>query len=676
MLSFDRAMDSRLRTTSVERGSRAENTRMVGGLHLPLHDIPAEPVGRNSRPSARASTPCQPSKASDWRLSHALSDPSKVIFLDVETTGLSWYYDELTLVGWSIGEQYQVYVAGDEPTSLFSALAAATSLVTFNGTLFDLRFLKKTFGEFPLPRHHIDLRYLAKRVGLTGGQKAIERTLGLSARVGLEDVDGAAAVILWHRFLRGDNYALSKLVDYNRHDVVGMCEILDAVLDRLDLHPDLLFSRPRFSQQAQLIRSQALSFVGPSPSGRRKFLSYSTLFKGSAAERATIVGIDLTGSESRPSGWCIMRGPEAETCQVSSDDEIYHRVITARPSIVSIDSPLSLPYGRISVEDSDPTRHEFGIMRRSERELKRRGINVYPCLLPSMQGLTRRGMLLAERLRSEGIPVIESYPGAAQDIMGIPRKGAGIEFLKQGLVDFGIQGAFEERTISHDELDAITSAIVGSFFLSGRFEALQGPSEDALIIPELKTDRSHRMIIGVSGRICAGKTAASRIIEKHGFSYTRFSLVIDDEIVARGETPNRATRQHMGSKIHSEKGQRWLCEKVLTRVSGEQFVVVDGLRFPEDHAYFAENFGSEFIHLHVSASDKIRAARYAENESDGLPFDFADEQPVESRIGALERLANIVISNEGSVAQLSDKVLNAVRKLSQDQHIECPSQLW
>ena len=63
-------------------------------------------------------------------------------------------------------------------------------------------------------------------------------------------------------------------------------------------------------------------------------------------------------------------------------------------------------------------------------------------------------MRLAERFRSLGIPVIESYPGAAQDIMGIPRKGAGVEYLRQGLADFGVRGSFVDNTVSHDELDA------------------------------------------------------------------------------------------------------------------------------------------------------------------------------------------------------------------------------
>ena len=53
-------------------------------------------------------------------------------------------------------------------------------------------------------------------------------------------------------------------------------------------------------------------------------------------------------------------------------------------------------------------------MRESERELKRRGVNVYPCLIRSMQRLTARGIRLAGTLRERGLPVIESYPGAAQ----------------------------------------------------------------------------------------------------------------------------------------------------------------------------------------------------------------------------------------------------------------------
>lgn len=639
---------------------------------LPLQDLPLD-QRKTTKPLVRGPKPAKPL---DRRFAAALADPTKVLFLDVETTGLSWFYDQLTIVGWAVDDRYHLHIAGEDPAKLVDALRNANTLITFNGTLFDLRFLKKTFGEITLPSVHIDLRYLAKRAGLVGGQKAIERILGLPRRAGFEEMDGAEAVLLWHRYLRGDEQALSRLIEYNRHDVLGMCGILDEVMDRLEVHPDLLFRRPKFAGKAYAIQAH----ISPDADRRNAARwnsapSFTALFRGTPAQKATIVGIDLTGSEARPSGWCVLRANKVHTAMINSDDELFGRTVATRPALVSIDSPLSLPFGRVRVEDDDPGRQQFGIMRQCERELKRRGINVYPCLLPSMQRLTSRGMRLAQRLRSVGIPVIESYPGAAQDIMGIPRKGVGVEFLRQGLVDFGIRGRFVRNPVTHDELDAITSAVVGSFFLSQRYEALRGPSEGALIIPDPKTSGYSRMIIGISGRICAGKTTTARFLEELGFAYTRFSLVIDDEIVARGETLDRATRQAVGLEINRTKGQGWLCEKVLGRVAGHECVVIDGLRFPEDHAFFFERFGPDFIHLHVQAAAELRAARYREHEQDGIPFEVAESQPVEGKISELANLASAVIRNEGTLAEHRENVLNCLRSIREAQNHECPSQL-
>jgi predicted nuclease with RNAse H fold/dephospho-CoA kinase len=601
-----------------------------------------------------------------------LADPARVIFLDVETTGLSWFYDELTIVGWSVDGKYQFFVSGGDAAPLLEALRAAYAMITFNGTMFDVRFLKKTFGELSLPDTHIDLRFLSRRVGLSGGQKAIERTLGIEARDGVEGVDGAAAVLLWHQYLRGDNQALVRLIDYNRRDVYGMCGILDEVMDRIDVCPDLLFQRPRFGERGRGILAEQIPNVSRRVDAEHRAKSrFEEIFRGTPAEHATVVGIDLTSSATRPSGWCVLKGRNAETSTISTDDEILQSVAASRPALVSIDSPLSIPSGRIRVEDDDPGRHQFGIMRRCERELKRRGINVYPCLLPSMQNLTRRGMHLANRLRSLGFPVIESYPGAAQDIIGIPRKGAGIELLKQGLADFGIRGRFQTEDVVHDELDAITSALVGSFFLSGLYEPLRGPSEGALIIPAMIAGRHSGMVVGISGRICAGKTTSARILERHGFAYTRFSLVIDDEIVARGEQVDRVSRQRVGHDIHTTKGQRWLCEKVLERVAGKEVIVIDGLRFPEDHAFFSETFGSSFFHLHIQASEALRATRYRTTAGDGPAFEVVDRQPVEAKIDGLGALATANMHNEMTIAELENNVLKWVKSLPQGPDRQC-----
>lgn len=418
-----------------------------------------------------------------------LEDPSRTMFLDIETTGLSKHYDYITLIGYEFGGDYHIWLPGQPEDHFRAALGRSTSLVTFNGSGFDLPFLESSFERLPWPKHHVDLRYACRRIGLTGGQKLIERALHIKCRDGIEEVDGAVAVILWHRYLRGDKAALRQLIEYNRADVRAMAHILDHVLAcasekdlvsrMVELHsfcasPDIRFGLAHSSSQL------------PEPSAHlRNVSTFIDLFANTPAERAKVVGLDLTGSEARPSGFCIMRGNHAVTDTVSTDAEMIDKVVAARPDLVSIDSPLCLPVGRTRVTDDDPTRQSAGIMRMSERILKRRGINVYPCLLPSMQRLTARGIMLAKELRSRGIEVIECYPGAAQDIMGIPRKGAGEEWLKLGLSEFGITGEFTTQRLTHDELDAITCCLVGSFHIAGLTEELGGDGEEPMIVPKL-----------------------------------------------------------------------------------------------------------------------------------------------------------------------------------------------
>ena len=171
-----------------------------------------------------------------------------------------------------------------------------------------------------------------------------------------------------------------------------------------------------------------------------------------------VFGIDLTGSEKRASGIALLDGSNVEfTKRIKLDSELEAEAVKARVELVSIDSPLSLP------ENPDK------IYRDCELTLKRRGIGVFWCLLPTMKNLTMRGINLATKLRSVGLKVIESYPGAAQDVLKIPRKQKGIQVLANALAEFGIRGNLD---VSHDELDAVTAAIVGQYYLRGEYEAL------------------------------------------------------------------------------------------------------------------------------------------------------------------------------------------------------------
>jgi predicted nuclease with RNAse H fold/dephospho-CoA kinase len=363
----------------------------------------------------------------------------------------------------------------------------------------------------------------------------------------------------------------------------------------------------------------------------------------------------------------------AITKLLGSDGVIIKETLDSKPNLVSIDSPLSLPVGRVSVSDDDPGRNDYGIMRYCERILKKRGVNVYPSLIPSMQRLTARGIQLANNFRSLGIPVIESYPGAAQDIMNIPRKRASLELLANGLAKFGVKGDFIKNSVKHDELDAITSAIVGFFFWSGKFEGLGNDEEEYLIIPDIKNTQPswrERRVIGFSGPIAAGKTTASTFLQSNGFHYGRFSMVIAELVQSRGIQLSRQTLQQTGQEINETKGQRWLGKKLIQMLPKRSNLVIDGLRFPEDHAFLVETFGPAFLHIHIDAPEATRLERYISDGGTKEEFVEANCHQVESSVLKLSSLAHVVLDNASDKESFREKIWNTT-DIQQNDKGEC-----
>lgn len=413
-----------------------------------------------------------------WRLFPEFSD--QCLYLDIETTGLSPVFDKLTMVGMFDGKDYKVFIDGENLEEFPRHFRGQKVLVTYNGSGFDLRFLKLAFPSLELPRVHIDLRWAAKRLGYKGGLKALEESLDLKRSRATEDLVGYDAAVLWSRYVRGDKDALELLIEYNTEDVVNLRPIMEALYRRLATQTASFLQESReqheFGSTAIKPSNRVLN-LAKADKLRTKNSVMKALLKKIELQEPRVVGIDLTGSEKRATGWALLMGDRAETKLVRTDDELVRETIAAKPDIVSIDSPLSLPGG-----GTEP-RPDYPIYRKCELALKRMGISVFWALLPSMKMLTMRGRRLAGELRANGLKVIESYPGAAQDILQIPRKGSSLEELKLGLGRAGIRGEFLTAKVSHDELDAITSALVGVFFLANDFIALGTKEEDYLIVP-------------------------------------------------------------------------------------------------------------------------------------------------------------------------------------------------
>lgn len=153
--------------------------------------------------------------------------PCLEAYLDIETTGLSPWDNEITVVGIHIcsgAETRFVQLIGEDITadSLLEALTGVSVIHTFNGSRFDLPFISYRLGVdlAELFTHH-DLVYDCWRKNLYGGLKRVERQLGIKRR--LAEVDGYQAVRLWWRYINDYNQdALNTLLEYNKEDVVNL----------------------------------------------------------------------------------------------------------------------------------------------------------------------------------------------------------------------------------------------------------------------------------------------------------------------------------------------------------------------------------------------------------------------------------------------------------------------
>lgn len=153
--------------------------------------------------------------------------PCLEAYLDIETTGLSPWDCEITVVGVHLcnGEQSRfIQLVGDDITSdsIMKVLKKVEVIYTYNGSRFDLPFIHSRLGiNLAELFQHCDLMYDCWEKDLHGGFKSVERQLGIPRR--LTEIKGHDAVRLWWRYVNDyDRDALATLLEYNKEDVLNL----------------------------------------------------------------------------------------------------------------------------------------------------------------------------------------------------------------------------------------------------------------------------------------------------------------------------------------------------------------------------------------------------------------------------------------------------------------------
>jgi uncharacterized protein YprB with RNaseH-like and TPR domain len=171
-------------------------------------------------------------KKDHWRLYPYLKD--ECVFLDIETSSVNGYITCMTFYD-GINTMTLVKNQNLYPDNIRRILSKFKMIVTFNGNVFDLPFLKKYYNNIIPEMPCWDLRHSCHGIGLKGGLKEIEKELGIKRQNEIvERIKGGDPITLWRTFLAtGDAYYLELLVEYNQEDAINLKSIADKTYTRI-----------------------------------------------------------------------------------------------------------------------------------------------------------------------------------------------------------------------------------------------------------------------------------------------------------------------------------------------------------------------------------------------------------------------------------------------------------
>ena len=128
------------------------------------------------------------------------------------------------------------------------------------------------------------------------------------------------------------------------------------------------------------------------------------------------------------------------------------------------------------------------------------------------------------------------------------------------------------------------------------------------------------MIIGVAGRIGAGKEALTNFFREKGFEYFETSQIIIEELKKIGKEVNREGMQDWGDEQRKAHGPGALMKIMLerTKKSPEKDYIFDSLRNSKEVDFMRQNV-KDFFLIGVDANPKIRFERILKRGKESDP---------------------------------------------------------
>lgn len=173
------------------------------------------------------------------------------------------------------------------------------------------------------------------------------------------------------------------------------------------------------------------------------------------------------------------------------------------------------------------------------------------------------------------------------------------------------------------------------------------------------------MIVGVTGGYCSGKDSVAQYLEANGFTHISLSDFIRAELRRRKQEITRENLIAVGTELREKFGHAALANMALESMEADKKYAVSSIRNTTEVEALRKR--KNFILVHIDAQPKLRFSRMLARKKHGeeLPT-YADflasekkemsDDPAGQQLHKVFKMADLVIRNEGSVADLQSKL--------------------
>ena len=188
----------------------------------------------------------------------------------------------------------------------------------------------------------------------------------------------------------------------------------------------------------------------------------------------------------------------------------------------------------------------------------------------------------------------------------------------------------------------------------------------------------HMLIIGITGTLGAGKgTIVDYLVGTLGFAHYSVRAYISDEIRARGMEVNRDSMVVVANDLRRQNGPSFITDELYKQaLKNGKDAVIESIRTPGEAVSLRRK--GKFCLFAVDAPAAVRYQRILQrgSETDRVSFEtfimneqreMSSEDPYAQNIKRCIEMADHVFSNEGTIAELCDKVEKVLRKINNDQ---------